>query len=484
MPINFEDKEGNLRKRYPKIHCYELKESLFHHKKKDEVIPLYSHVPPWNPVETKFIAFHSYEIYRYFFTSVCLNDLNDRLLHKQIPKDNRLYDPTESKLKDGKYFIYLRNEFDLPDSVLLGNIAYYRSFKEQIRKIQNYLNKSSYFTFIGIDKLPVEKFNRMTTSALRVKRKSDGAEGLFILQIHSCPKYIDHSYTPVVPVSDNKNTDDDSGTKGTSGTRSGGTEIELRVNNNGTTGMGANTVDTDMLGLDGLLAPNSDIELEETKFIPVDNTGGVVIYQTPDDSEISPPGAYPDDPLRRRPEKRIFIDPTDYFDFFPEIVENICLTLEKNGLKVKFTYMNKSINFDLSPIKIQCKELKFFEETPLKLDWIMYLVQIEIDALGSGKNQFFYLFEKTAPESSAGRTWLYGSDKFKKFTEENLHDRIDKYLNETIKSTLKRKEPDNKFNHLQRKKTTSNEFEKIKQDDALKNHVQKISDRILKVYKK
>jgi hypothetical protein len=487
IPIHFKDKEGKHLVRYPKILCYELKESLYHHKKKEGVIPFYSHVPPWDPVETKFIAFHSYEIYRYFFTSSCITDLNDRLLNQQFKRDskeNSLYDPIESRLKNDNYYIYLRNEYDLPDSVLLGNIAHNKSFKEQIRKIQNYLNISSNFSFVGIDKLPVEKFNRMTTSALRVKRKSDGTEGVFILRIHTCPNYIDHGYTPVVPFSDNKNTNYCSGTKGSSGTRSGGTEVEPRVNNNRTTGMGANTVDIDMLGLDGLLAPNLDIELEETEFVPVDNTGGLVIYQAPDENEISPPGAYSDNLLGGRPKKRIYIDPTDYFDFFPEIVKNICLTLEKNGLKVKLTYLNESLIYDLSPIKIQCKKLKFLENTVLKLDWIMYLVQIEIDTLGSGVNQFFYLFEKTAPESSAGRTWLYSSDRFNKFKEENLHNRIEKYLTENTKSNPDRTEPDNKFNHLQSEKITNNGIEKIKQADALKNHVQKISNRILKVYKK
>lgn len=491
MGMEYNDKNNQLVARYSKILCFELSTPLFHHKKKEGVFPLYGHTPPWPPIETNFIAFNSYEVYRYFFTSYGITDLNARMFFPQFnpksPTENLLFDPTESVEKDGKHFVHLLKPYDFQDTSILGNIAYYSSFKGIIRKIQNHLNKFSSFDFRYLEKLPVSNFKQMQVTAVRVKRKSDGAEGLYIVQIHYCKGYIDHKYTPVIPVNDSSAPKKPSPSGGRGGKSKGPKEgTEPKVNHDTTTGMGSDTVNLNLLGLEHLLTPTPDIDLDDTLHKLVNPDGTFLLLPSDENGRpIFPPGPYPDG-KGPRPKNNINVERTNYFEFFPEIVELISAKIKEYRLDVNHSYLGDDYQYHSKSTIIDATKIKtlvFSEDDPL---WELYLAEIKVSG-PDFKVRYYYLFEKYSETHTSSRTWLYAQSDFRQFKEDDLTKSIKEFLFEQKNSSPKRTEPDNKLNHLQSKVVGTNnkgdnEYASVEKDVALNKHIQKIANRILKVY--
>ena len=492
MGMQYIDKQHKSVTRYSSIICYELDSPLFHQKKQENVVPLLSDIPPWeNPAKTTFIAFHSHEIYRYFFTSTGITDLNGRMLQLQFnskfPTENLLFDPIESIEKNGKHFVHLRKAYDLQDTAVLGNIAYYNGFKAIIRKMQNYLNTFSSFDFGFIEQLPVSKFSSMQVTAVRVRRKSDGATGLFIIQIHSCKGYIEHNYTPVVPLA---GTNDEQKTAVATGGRRGSKGptrgTEPKVNHNLTTGMGTATADLYLFGLEHLLTPDQDLILDEALYKRVHDDGSVFLFPAgPGGEIISPPGSHPDN-NGPRPKNIIDVERTNYFEFFPEIVEHICNKVKEKHLTVDHFYLGDDLLYYPNPVIIDAPKIKTLALGDDFPKWQIYVAQIMV----SGPNstvRYYYLFEKYAETHTSSRTWLYAQKNFEFFTEESFLKSLKEFLFEQKNSDNKRNEPDNKFNHLQSKKIAvehekENTYVSVEKDEALHKHIEKISGRILRVY--
>lgn len=484
--------QGENQTRYANMLCFELSTPLFHHKKKEDVFPLYSHIPPWEkPTDTNFIAFHSYEVYRYFFTSYGITDLNARMLFPQFnpnsPTENLLFDPMESVEKDGKHFVHLRKSYDLEDTSVLGNIAYYNAFKAIIRKMQNYLNKLNSFDFDSIENLPVSRFKQMQVSAVRVRRKSDGVEGLYVVQIHSCSGYIGHDYTPVVPIIDTtapKRPGTSGGGRGTRGPKEG---VGPKVNHDTTTGMGTDTIDLDLFGLEQLLTPNQDIVLDETLHKLVHEDGSFSLFPSdPNGEPILPPGPHPDD-KGLRPKNNINVERTNYFEFFPEIVELICAKIKSLQLSVSHSYLGDDLLYHPNARIIDATKIKTITLTEEDPKWELYVAEIRVSGPDAAA-RYYYLFEKYSETYTSSRTWLFSQLNFAPFSKENdLISSIKEFLLEQRNSDLLRKEPNNKFNHLQSKEAGKKEngdkdYVSVEKDEALNKHIQKICSRILKVY--
>lgn len=461
MGSEFVDMNNIVKVNFPRILCYDL-------------------------IETKFIAFHSYEVYRYFFTSYSITDLNSRMFNyaqftENGSTENTIYNNEISDNKEDKHLVYLKNPYDLKDASIIGNIVHIYDFKRAIIKMQNYLNKSSIFQFSAIEKLPVSKFDLMTVSAKRVKRKSDGAEGLMILQIHECRGYLDYSYTPVIPKIINSKDGKASGGKGRRKPNVSPSGFEPRVVNDHTTGMGADTVDLNILGLEDLFKPSNDVKLDEILYKIFDSEGKPFLRKTPNDNLVSPPGNFGDE-SGKRPKEKIDVEPTNYFVFFTEIIEKISLTLNKNGLDTKVSYINEDLTNGNTESKINCNKLKIAIKEDPNPNWSLYLAHIHVVSQNSYNN--FYLFEKYSTMRSAGRTWLYSFNNFQESEEEKLLSKIKEFLTENKNSRKDRFEPDLKFNHTQSKKDklSEKEYTEIEKDEAINNHVMKICNSILKVY--
>ncbi len=482
-------KDGILQTRHPKIICFELNETVFHHQKNEGAFPLLREMPDLpNPARTQFIAFHPYEIFRYFFTASNISDLNDRLCNRQFTSNlqNELYDIEKSKQDNGKHYIHLMKNYDLQDAHLLGNIAYYPLFRNTVRKIQNYLNSSGYFGFHTIDGLPVTSFESMDVTAVNVKRKSDGADGLLVLQIQSCKNYINHSYTPVIPVLDQENGGKPgTGTRGGGGTKGKPEGNEPKVNQDVTTTMGFDTVDLELLGLAKLFAPNQDVILDETLYKRVNRDGSISLFPTGSgDDTVYPPGSNPDG-NGPRPKNKIEVERTNYFEFFPEIVRIVCDKIKEHHLAVDLSYISDDLLSYYESIIIDATKIKTITLLEGEPKWELYLAEIKVSGPDSN-TRYYYLFEKYSETHTSSRTWLYSPSNFRSLGDKELIEAIKQYLFQQKNSSPQRLEPDNKFNHLQSEKVEVKDgietYTSVKRDKALNKHIEKIANRILKVY--
>lgn len=477
-------KDGEEKSSIPRIILFDLKETVYHHQKENGMFPLKVNTPNWpDPAYTEFIAFHSYEVYRYFFTSYSITDLNERMMFPQFNSrtigENKMYDPKRTIYTDQKYPVYLKEYYDLKDVVTIGNIAYYSDFRNPLRIMQNYLNKRNYYFFSAIERLPVSKFKSMTVSAIRVTRSSDGAEGLLVMQIHKCSEYLNHGYIPVVPQSNNNPLS--SGQVGSRGSKASGTPhgSEPRVDNNNTSGMGAATIGLNLSGIEDLLKPSFDVNVENLIYEHHDSKGNSYFSEEPNDNNIvSPPGNYGNGG-GSRPKEKIDVKQTSYFKLFSEIVEKTCKALQSKDLHAEAKYLDQEFNLVNSKFEIDCNTLKNYIKSEPNPNWSLFLAQIKIEHNNTQK--YFYLFEKNSKKFSSGRTWLYSFPKFQVHNEENIPFKIKEFLNEKINSDNNRLEPDQKYNHSQSKKddTGSRIYTEVDKKEAINSHVKKISNRIL-----
>lgn len=495
-----EEKHGIENIDHSGILMYELDTALYKHAKNKNTneTPFYKHIPPWaDPEKIDFVAFNSYEIHRYFFSSATadLTNFNSRLLVVQFnsntnPDASLTFDPVRSIVENGKYLVYLRRKDDLNDSHVIGNVAYYPAFRDKIRKMQNYLNTRGYYYFSAIDGLPIVEFSRMKGYAFRVSR-NDGKRGLYFVQLHSCSKTIDHTYTPIVPKNDGEVTTypDGGGSGGNGGRPAGDPEVQLDVDYGGGSNPKDKPVEIDALGLDELLNPIVDIRIEEPEIDKLDEDrrlpdgkGGAAGEE--EGGFISPPGIVDQEP-GYTPVIRETIRARDYFDHFPNILKAVRINLQKSGLQTILNFYAADLQTYQEEQVIDCNKL-LLKDRPIGPKWSLYLGVFQIMDKGH-LPRYYYLFEKTSVTKTNSRTWLYSAKDYAILEEESLLDKIRTFLYEDDPTDAGRTEPNNKFNHKQTHVVTVDGIEKdqpIPQKDAIDHQIEKITARILKTFGK
>ncbi len=479
MGIKYNNRKGILTERYPKVLCYELNESLFQQTKKNNIAPLISGEQTWeSQLKVDFIAFHTYEIFRYFFTSLSITDLNERLCSFQFGEnsDNQLYNEENSKKIDSNNFVHLKKEYDQQDVNLLGNIIYLPKFKETISKIQSRLNVENYYYFHFINFFPAEGFDSMNFTATKVIRSSDNAVGLLILQLHSCKGYTNLAYTPIVPLSKS-----DGKTPSSSNSKriiNGGIKpgVVPVVQNRETTSMHSTNLEIDFNQFFKNDELSNDINILDPFYSIENGAGGYTIIDN-DENIISPPSSFPEDKNGRRITNKIDVEPTIYFEFFTEIITKLTQTLNKRGLFADVDYLNENLIFDSTETIIKCENIKTKIKDEHSANWFTYVVRLRI--LHQGVYKYYHVFEKYSNKYSSSRTWLYSFPSFKESNEINLMEKINNFLNKNSSSNPGNLEPDERFNHLSSNKTGDKKYEKVKREDAINKHVEKLSNRIL-----
>lgn len=504
--FEFNDKRGDdVITRNASILMYELESTLYEHRTENNEHRFFKHQPKWQVETIDFVAFDPSEIHRYFFSSKNpeLTDFNSRLLIPQFnslnsPEDNWLFDPKQSKIKDGKHNVYLRNKKDLLDSDIIGNLAYQPLFRDKVRKMQNVLNlkkneekkseqkDKGYYFFSSIEGLPIISFSRMKGYAFRVTR-NDGKRGLYFVQLHAFSKTIDHSYTPIIPDKDGEVIPypGGGGSGGNGGTPKGDPEEKLDIDYGGGSNPKDKPVETDALGLDELFNPVLDVvieepvkdKLDEDKKLP-DGKGG---NGGEGGETVSPPGL-PEQEPGHTPVIRETVRARDYFDHFPNILREVALRLEKKKYSISLSFYSQNLLTEPIEEVIKCNKLSI-DHGSNEDNWSLYLAVIKV-ALGSA-NRYYYLFEKTSATKVNSRTWLYAEDSYKVIWQDKLLDKIHDFLYEDFPTKADRVAPNNKFNHKQRETIIVNGVSKdvqIRQEDAIEHQIEKITSRILKTF--
>lgn len=492
--FEFADKRGDaIITRNAGILMYEFDQKLNEHSPENNEFRFFKHQWEWEDEKIDFVAFDPSEIHRYFFSSKNpeLTDFNSRLLIPQFNSNNGesnlLFDPKQSKMKNGKHYVYLLHEKDHLDSDIIGNLAYQSAFKDKVRKMQNVLNlrqdkteekKKGYYLFSSIEGLPITEFSRMKGYAFRVTR-NDGKRGLYFVQLHSFSKTINHSYTPIIPQKDGSIITypggGGSGTNGGNPTGEPGEKLDVRY------GGGSNpkdrTVNTDALGLDELFNPIKDVvieelekdKLDEDRSLPDGNKGG----GGEGDGFVSPPGILDQEP-GHTPIIREIIQARDYFDHFPNILREVVLRLEKGGYNAVLNFYTQDLLTGTIEHVIDCNKLDIIHE-PNEQNWLMYLAVIKVSL--NSADRYYYLFEKKSEMRVNSRTWLYAEDSYQIIWQDILLNKIHDFLYEDFSTEADRMAPNNRFNHKQREGNVQ-----IRQEDAIENQIEKITSRILRTF--
>lgn len=504
--FGFDDKRGdNVITRNSGILMYEFDQTLNEHRPENNEFRFFKHQWKWKDEKIDFVAFDSSEVHRYFFSSKNreLTDFNSRLLIPQFnsinsPEDNRLFDPKQSKMKDGKHNVYLRSKEDLLDSDIIGNLAYQPLFRDKVRKMQNVLNlkqneenkseqkEKGYYLFSSIEGLPIISFSRMKGYAFRVTR-SDGKRGLYFVQLHAFSKTIDHSYTPILPDKDGEIIlyPQGGGTGGNGGTPKGEPQEKIDIEYGGGSNPKDKPVETDALGLDELFNPVIDVviedpvkdKLDEDKKLP-DGKGG---NGGEGGGTVSPPGLPEQDP-GHTPVIRETVRARDYFDHFPNILREVAFRLEKKEYSTMLNFYSQDLLTVPVEEVIKCNKLPIIHGSNEE-NWSLYLAVIKV-TLGS-TDRYYYLFEKTSETKVNSRTWLYAEDSYKVIEQDELLKRIEDFLYQDFPTKADRIAPNNKFNHKQRETIIVNGVSKdvqIRQEDAIEHQIEKITSRILKTF--
>lgn len=474
IPIKFTDSDKT---QYFNSHIvlYNLESPLFHHEKEGGKIPLKNEKPKWETdILTTFLAFYSYEIYRYFFTCFGISDLNERFLTSNLTNnlvsENEIYNQSQSGYDEEKksFLIYLKSNKDAMNTPLIGNIASSNSFRTQMINFSNQVSLSNN-PFQVFDSLPLSKFKQFSFLAKRVKKKNSDDWGLLIFKIEECKGYQEFIYQPIIHVADNTSTS--SGNSGGNNSQedpkpgeNDGFEPEIKNDSSGNSNGSNQATDNNW---ENLLSPNDDVEVTEPEIRKYYGSGGF----NPVGGGTPPPGDT---------KTKIKVDPLDYFSFFPEIILKIKEGLSIKGFESMIAYLDPENiqQFISKPVTIDDEHCKFGYKNQK-----LYVVQVTIQH-SMDQASYFYLFAKQQKDSigKQGRTWLYSLDDFKSVekNEKEVKKLMNNYIYKTEKSNYKREEPDHKFNHL----TSEEDFEKgyITTDSeiAKANHVEKIVNKIIK----
>lgn len=450
-------------------------------KKEGEPAKLFKPNPNWkNQGLIEFISFFPHELFRYFFTSYEIGDLNDHFYSHNNAKgnwkeSNEVFDTDESVEKDGELYVSFDSGKYVRDTNLIGDCIYIPSYKNNIFSVQNYLNTKgfAYLSRIGI--FPIERCKRLTFSGIPITRKSDGAKGLLGFLINECTDYRPHQYTAVVPEweTDYENSSEDKAPKPrTTGNKNNSTPT---VRNNSTSSNKTHTIDE--TGLEFLL------EQQATHKVKNITGGGGPVIPIEEEDEIGVPGKDGKKQGKTAKLKKEYFPQTIYFKDYKVILEGIVNEIKSKGFSISVShYIEKEKWSD----ELSYVTRNLFNEAisnPGVPEDRLYITQLYISSDASTK--IFYLFE----ENNGSRTLLYASTEFNELGHENITNCLQYFPQKRNSESKLNGAIAHYFNHKQtkREKTAAkNEKGKpiykkteIEKSVSIAIHIRKISDRIL-----
>lgn len=386
-------------------------------KKEGEPAKLFKPNPNWkNEGVIEFISFFPHELFRYFFTSYEISDLNDHFYsynnaQGNWKESNEVFNTEESIEKDGELYVSFDNGKYVKDTNLIGDCIYIPSYKKNIFSVQNYLNtkRFAYLSRIGI--FPIERFKRLTFSGLPITRKSDGAKGLLGFLISECTGYRPHQYTAVLPEleTDDENSDEDKDPKPVSAGNNNNQTPTVR--NNSTSSNKPHTIDE--TGLEFLLEQQTTHKVKKVQ-ITTEGGGPVIPIVEKDPDKIAEPGK-DGEPGGKIPKlKKEYFPQTIYFKDYKVILEGIVNEIKSKGFSISAShYIEKEKWSD----ELSYVTRNLFNEAisnPDVPEDRLYITQLYISSNVSTK--IFYLFE----ENNGSRTLLYASTEFNELGHENI----------------------------------------------------------------
>lgn len=454
-------------------------------KKEGEPAKLFKPNPNWkNQGVIEFISFFPHELFRYFFTSYEISDLNDHFYsHNNAQgnwkESNEVFNTEESIEKDGELYVSFDNGKYVKDTNLIGDCIYIPSYKNNIFSVQNYLNtkRFAYLSRIGI--FPIERFKRLTFSGLPITRKSDGAKGLLGFLISECTDYRPHQYTAVLPEleTDDENSDEDKDPKPVSAGNNNNQTPTVR--NNSTSSNKPHTIDE--TGLEFLLEQQTTHKVKKVQ-ITTEGGGPVIPIVDKDPDKIAEPGK-DGEPGGKIPKLNEYFPQTIFFKDYEKILEGIVNKIRSKGLSItvnhytstkewgdKLSFVNRTLfNENISSPSIQEERL--------------YITKLVVS--GRRSNLVFNLFEA----NNGSRTLLYVNHDFNELTYDNIVNCLNYFPKERNSEDKLKGSIVNYFNHKQTKREkTDRKNEKgepiyqkteIEEEKSIKIHIQKISQRIL-----
>lgn len=466
---------------------YNLEQPFYHHKGIENTIPLQKNKPSWKTdVKTEFLIFHSYEIYRYFLTAYGISDLNTRLLSSDLKseQENKIYVPESTFYNPdfNQFLVHLKYRRDLKQTWLIGNVASMKKYRELALSTAQHVNMRLN-PIEHIKELPIDQFKELQVIADRVKG-TDGRYGLVIYEIQKCTGYQNYTYRPIVPMpqhdeTDKKPTGGNGGSRKPKSGKTDETEPEI-IRDETANPKKPHEVEGDW---NIMFISNDEHDVTPPMYKHYSEDDGFFLDENENDNEVAPPGDENPKPGKHSTKEKIPVDPTDYFSFFPEIVEGIIKYIEKEQYKCVPAYLNENFVFDEQICYLIEREVKDLDADG---DQIFYVIQLTVSSVRFTDERYLYLFAQRHESkiSSQGRTWLYSLDQFIcASTVEDIPSLLQIYLYKDRNSNPKRKEPDLRFNHLSSKaigpKGAKKTYIKVDIEDAKKNHVEKIGKKIV-----
>lgn len=454
-------------------------------KKEGESVKLFKPNPNWkNQGVIEFISFFPHELFRYFFTSYEISDLNDHFYsHNNAQgnwkESNEVFDTDESVEKDGELYVSFDSGKYVKDTNLIGDCIYMPAYRKTIFSIQNFLNTNGYTYLSRIAIFPIERCKRLTFSGIPITRKSDGAKGLLGFLINECTDYRPHQYTAVLPEqeTDDENSNEDKDPKPV--TTNNNNNQTPTVRNNSTSSNKPHTIDE--AGLEFLLEQQTTHKVKKVK-ITTEGGGPVIPIVEKDLDKITEPGK-DGEPGGKIPELNEYFPQTNFFKDYEKILEGIVNKIRSKGLSIsvnhytstkewrdELSFVNRALfNENISSPDIQEERL--------------YITQLVVS--GRRSNLVFNLFEA----NNGSRTLLYANHDFNELTYDNIVNCLNYFPKERNSKDKLKGGVVYYFNHKQTKREkTDRKNEKgkpiyqkteIEEEKSIKIHIQKISQRIL-----
>lgn len=445
-----------------------------------------------------FIAFYSYEIIRYFFTSKKIDDLNYRIFSSCLIQNSKLpnliYDASNSYLErnietdETEFKVLLSKKGDEYNIETIGNIASEYSFKQELIKIQNYLRLKRNTGVIPIQ-LPLKNFSNLEGYATIVKSYDQQKTGILFSELTGYDIEEETQYRPIFEATNRPKPNGVGGKKTKNNSKSGGgTDTSVKnteYNHNNNTNEESEPQESNIFSFDKLFNQESNVKILKLGYINSSSSGNDVLEvldiegldakgEPTTKSKTPGDGKENDDKL---------IDPTNYFAFFPKIISAIETELKYSYPKITVKYLNHNCLWQNKPTILKPSQLKTKVEIGNDTNWQLYVVRITVS------NNRFYIFEKwTKDFAHTGRSWIYSLDNFAKADEIKIVELVNNYIFDLkAKRDPERREPNNGINHLHlvsddtKKKGDNNSKDqgkktkrKITEDEAIQNHKRKI----------
>lgn len=394
-----------------------------------------------------FIAFHSYEIARFFLLSI--GTYNNKILRSNLmdARENLLFDNDSTwwtTNQDGDQEIHIKLKEGVPYRRYLNvsDLAGSSKFRKEAMKLQSFLRGKDPYAEI---ELPIDRFKKMTLSVKRVENTS-GEWGLLVMAILSCTGYrnfkqveVDHE-NPSKKKSHEQEVDDweeeelDRIQAINTGTSETYNDQELTNND-------LPPIITPVPPLMAVFAQDSEIVPyekinEETERKRPINTiineieanekalqteesnqsgtvqpmqfdeGGIIVYN-------------PNAPRDESEDSLIYTD--RFFQDFEKIVGRISDTLKQTfNDRVSVSYADEHLNFNSAPEKFMLRKMKsgyrdsFLYRSVTKRPRLIYLVEFKID------ERFVYLLEPEFRGSTTTTTLTFAKTSNLAATKEEL----------------------------------------------------------------